>query len=472
MIYVMTSLRLATLFGCAAAVALLQGCGGSKGSSDSSVVAASARVGWDQPAASAAELATLRFVMYVDGVRNELTGASCAPPASDAGFPCSSPLPAMTPGQHTIQLASYVQAGTIIESGKSEPLVITVAGSSLTSGVTVAAPVLSAPASPPGPLAAGAARGTGELVLAGGVRLAVDVVASVERPTALAIAADGTVFVGDGLGAIHVVRNGASAGTGWSSEDASVEGTAVLDLLVDPQFVQTHVVYALEVTSGASRSFQLARYREVNGRLGERAVLLDRVPASTPSPAGAVTMGGDGRLLLALDDGGVASAGQRPGSYNGKVLRLDRDGRTPADQPGSSPVYASELTSPRSVAWDAATSSVWIADTGSQRAERRQQRGRRMIATAHSLPLAGGPAALAVYRSSLIPSLRGSLLAAPAEEPGFLLRSRLSRDGENLDAATERLVLPGSPRILVLKVSPDGSIYVGTEHEILRIAPQ
>lgn len=462
-------LRLATLFGCAAALVLSQGCGRSDRPSDSAgVVTGSARIGWDQPAADAEELATLRFVMYVDGTRNELTGATCAPPATDAGFPCSSPLPAMTPGQHTIQLASYVQAGTIIESGKSEPLVIIVAGSSLTSGVTVAAPVLSVPASPSAPAGAG----RGELVLAAGVRLGIDLVASVERPTALAIAADGTVFIGDGLGAIHVVRDGTRVGTGWSSEDASLEGTAVLDLLVDPQFAQTHIVYALEVTSGASPSFQLARYRELNGRLGERAVLLDRVPASTPSPAGALTMAGDGRLLVALDDGGVPQAGQRPGDYNGKVLRLDPDGRTPSDQPGSSPVYASDLSSPRSVAWDAGTSSVWIADTGTQRAERRQQRGRRTVATAHSLPLAAGPAAIAVYRSSLIPSLRGSLLAAPAEETGFLLRSGVGDVRENLDASTERLMLPGSPRVLLLKVSPDGSIYVGTEHEILRIAPR
>jgi glucose/arabinose dehydrogenase len=200
-------------------------------------------------------------------------------------------------------------------------------------------------------------------------------------------------------------------------------------------------------------------------------VLLDRVAASSESPAAALTSAGD-RLFVALDDGGVREASQRPGAYNGKILRLNADGTTPADQPGSNPVYASGLASPRSAAWDPATASLWLADTGTGRAERRQQRGRGIVATAYDLQLAGGPAALAIYRSTLIPSLQGSLLVAPAEEPGFLLRARVGDSDGNVVGATERLMLPGSPRVRLLKVGPDGSIYVGTEHEILRIAPR
>jgi glucose/arabinose dehydrogenase len=463
----MTPLRLATLLGCAALVALTPACGGSEGSSDAGVVTGPSRIAWDQPASNAAEVATLRFVMYVDGARNELTGASCAPPATVTGFPCSAPLPSMTPGQHTIQLASYVQAGTIVESGKSQPLVITVAGANITTGATVPAPTLSAPESLPS--AAAAARG--EVLLAGGVRLGVEMVAAIEGPTALAIAPDGTAFIGDSRGAIHVARDGSVVGTAWSSDAAAAEGTAVLDLLVDAQFARTRLVYALEVTSGSSRAFQLARYRELNDRFGQRAVLLDRVPASSESPAAALTSAGD-RLFVALDDGGVREVSQRPGAYNGKILRLNADGTTPADQPGSNPVYASGLASPRSAAWDPATASLWLADTGTGRAERRQQRGRGIVATAYDLQLAGGPAALALYRSTLIPSLQGSLLVAPAEERGFLLRARVGDSDGNVIGATERLMLPGSPRVRLLKVGPDGSIYVGTEHEILRIAPR
>ena len=36
------------------------------------------RVGWDQRATDAVELATIRYAIYVDGARSELAGVSCA----------------------------------------------------------------------------------------------------------------------------------------------------------------------------------------------------------------------------------------------------------------------------------------------------------------------------------------------------------------------------------------------------------
>src|SRR5438105_69667 len=56
------------------------------------------RIGWDQPAADAAELATIRYVMYVDGARTELTGVSCGSTAAANGFACTARLPSLTAG--------------------------------------------------------------------------------------------------------------------------------------------------------------------------------------------------------------------------------------------------------------------------------------------------------------------------------------------------------------------------------------
>ena len=45
------------------------------------------RLGWDQPAADTAELATIGYAIYVDGTRTALTGVTCASAAAAAGFP-------------------------------------------------------------------------------------------------------------------------------------------------------------------------------------------------------------------------------------------------------------------------------------------------------------------------------------------------------------------------------------------------
>src|SRR5215204_800907 len=102
----------------------------SPGTSPGESVTGGERLGWDQAASTAAELATFRYVIYVDGVRSELTGVTCGTTAGAAGYQCSGRLPAMTAGSHTLELATYTDAGSVIESAKSSPLRVTVAGSS------------------------------------------------------------------------------------------------------------------------------------------------------------------------------------------------------------------------------------------------------------------------------------------------------------------------------------------------------
>src|SRR5580765_8540996 len=139
-------------------VSLCLSCGGGSGGSDDgssggSVVPGVTRIGWDQVAADATQLASLHFVIYIDNTRNELPGATCSGPAGSSGFSCEAVLPAMTTGQHTLQLASYVLGAVLLESPKSASLVITVSGGgALIAGASTAEassspPQVSAPSS-------------------------------------------------------------------------------------------------------------------------------------------------------------------------------------------------------------------------------------------------------------------------------------------------------------------------------------
>ena len=84
------------------------------------------RIGWDQRAADTAELAAISYVLYVDGTRTPLTAVTCATQASAAGFACSARLPALSAGSHTLQLASFVTDGTVLESERSASLSVSV----------------------------------------------------------------------------------------------------------------------------------------------------------------------------------------------------------------------------------------------------------------------------------------------------------------------------------------------------------
>ena len=69
------------------------------------------RLGWNQPAADAVELATIGYVVYVDGARTALVGAACAPAPAASVFACTAR--SATPGAHTLELAAFVTDGSV-----------------------------------------------------------------------------------------------------------------------------------------------------------------------------------------------------------------------------------------------------------------------------------------------------------------------------------------------------------------------
>ena len=89
------------------------------------------RIGWDQPAADAAELAKLAYVMYIDGTRTVLDSVSCVPSPTTSSpvvtFTCAAGLPTLTPGAHILEIATVDKDGTR-ESARSAPLRVTIAG--------------------------------------------------------------------------------------------------------------------------------------------------------------------------------------------------------------------------------------------------------------------------------------------------------------------------------------------------------
>jgi glucose/arabinose dehydrogenase len=426
-------------------------------------VTGSERLGWTQAAANTAELATFRYAAYVDGNRVELTEVSCGPSAG--AFQCSSRMPAMTPGSHTLELASFVSdAGAIIESGRSAPLRVTVAAAT--------APAGSADARLP----------TDQTTL-DGVRLLVTIVSDhLESPTALAFASGGTGFLAERRGRISLLASTNQSGsplalTGPALDlpDVLLTGTSggLLGLTVHPDFERTRFVYSLYTTAGPDGAprFRLSRFRESGGRLGERVVLLDDV-AAAGNPAGSIGFGPDGSLYVALDDGGDPEQARQAAAYSGKVLRLNADGTTPADQPAGSPVYAADARTPRGFDWHPVTGALWILDgSGAQAQELRVLgRGPRGRARVIPLPPQTGAASMTFYRGQLLSSFQGDLLVA-ANQGQHLLRLRLDRRDSTRIVGSERLFQDAGTPLTLVAVGPDGSLYVGTDRALLRLGP-
>jgi len=144
------------------------------------------RIGWDQRAADAAELATIGYVLYVDGTRTPLTAVTCSSEISASGFACNTRLPALSSGAHTLQLASFVTDGAVLESERSAALRVTV-----TPQTSAALRPRATPASPSSQVWDGTSVETLDHV-----SLRVERVAEgLDAPTDLAFAPDGRMLV-------------------------------------------------------------------------------------------------------------------------------------------------------------------------------------------------------------------------------------------------------------------------------------
>jgi len=447
--------------------------------SGSETINGTERIGWDQRAADTVELAAIGYVLYVDGTRTPLTAVTCATEASATGFACNARLPALSSGSHTLQLASFVTDGTVLESERTASLSVTVVrqtNASLNPGTAAA---------PPSPQA-----WNGTLVetrdhMMLRVELVVD---GLEEPTDLAFAPDGRMLIAERAGTIRILPRAASPAAPADAsrtpvpdsalslaDDLKGEKTAILALALDPQFDRTRFVFAIYTARSRSGDpiFTLARFRESSNTLGDRIVLLDGVRAASPSPAAALRFGADGKLYAAFDDGGDPRRRGDRASLNGKIVRLNPDGTTPDDQAGSTPVYSEGYRSPGGLDWEprSAPGTLWIADrdAGASSVRRvvpdpalRAGEKRGVVRDTYALPAASVPASVAFYRGALFPGFAGNLLVASDEGRHVL---RIAGDG------AEPLLQDRVGGVRAIAVAPDGAIYFANATAIGRLVP-
>jgi glucose/arabinose dehydrogenase len=453
------------------------------------------RLGWDQQAANATELATFRYALYIDGARNELADASCANAAGSSGFACTARFPSMSVGSHTLELATFVAGNPSLESARSSPLSVTVVRSAAVSttgwaeevttvdGVrltleriadglhepTDAAFESSVDSSLGGPALSGLAsprnlsRDFGSL----------SILPPIDWP------ADARLFVTEREGRVRIIRDGRLLPQpALVLEDtATKNGGALLSLALHPRFDRTHLIFLLYSTLSRDGApvFHVRRYREEGDVLVEGITLLDDVPAASARPSASLGFGPDEKLYIAFDDAGDPRRGGDLASFNGKVLRINPDRSTPDDQPAASPVFSYPYRAPRAFDWQPGTGTLWIAD-GVPGAGRLHAvvigdgpAKRTSVRASYDLSSSPDVGALAFYRGE-VTAFSGDLFLA-AGQARHILRVRFDAADRTRVTGTERLLENAVGDVPVVATGPDGSIYFCTAHEIGRLVP-
>jgi glucose/arabinose dehydrogenase len=163
--------------------------------------------------------------------------------------------------------------------------------------------------------------------------------------------------------------------SGKTSRKGEEEG--LLGLAFHPQYAQNGFFYVYYSGAGQPRQV-VGRYRADPARgvadpASERRLIVMDDPFRNHN-GGMLAFGPDGMLYVGSGDGGSAGDphdnGQRLDTLLGKILRVDADGKAPADNPfagraGARPeIWAWGLRNPWRFSFDRKTGALWAGDVG------------------------------------------------------------------------------------------------------------
>ncbi|HYP28957.1 MAG TPA: PQQ-dependent sugar dehydrogenase [Blastocatellia bacterium] len=181
-------------------------------------------------------------------------------------------------------------------------------------------------------------RGAGEIETtpAGAAQFRVETVASgLEVPWSITFAPDGRIIFTERPGRVRVIENGTLRPEPLA-RIAEVEASGesgLMGLALHPRFAENRLLYVAYAYRRDGDKVRVERYREADGGLSDRKVIIEEIPAARFHAGTRLRFGPDGKLYITTGDAGKRELAQQLGSLAGKTLRLNDDGTVPPDNP-------------------------------------------------------------------------------------------------------------------------------------------
>ena len=203
--------------------------------------------------------------------------------------------------------------------------------------------------------------------------------AELQSPWGMAFLPDGRLLVSQKSGSIAVLsRDGRRIEqtiTGLPRVASQGQG-GLLDVALDPEFAKTPWLYwsYAESGEGGLSGTAVARAKLINGRLQATEIIYRQIPKVEGAGhfGSRLVFGRDKALFITLGDRQKFTPAQDMQQSIGKVVRIQRDGRIPVDNPkwkatGARPeIYSLGHRNPQGAALHPGTGVLWLSEHGPQ----------------------------------------------------------------------------------------------------------
>lgn len=300
-------------------------------------------------------------------------------------------------------------------------------------------------------------------------------------PSGFGIAPDGRIFILERSGAIKIYKGGQLLAAPFATLPSAGTGDrGLIGVAFDPEFSINHFAY-FYYTATDDLLNRLVRFDASSDVATGSPVIMYQT--STPSQflhsGGTVAFGPDGKIYLAIGDNGYPPNAQDLSVPYGKILRINRDGSMPDDNPfigqanALPEIWAYGFRNPWRFQFDSVTGKLMAGDVGESYFEevddvkKGQNYGwpvcegyctqftQPLHAYAHSGPssaVTAGP----IYRGDMFPQeYQGNFFFADYGQ-GFIKRATFDSAGA-ISSVQDFDVGAGS--VVDLHTAPDGSLY-------------
>ncbi len=175
-------------------------------------------------------------------------------------------------------------------------------------------------------------------------------------PWAVAISNEGRIYFTERSGSVRVIENGmllTQPLITFGPPFISTGEGGLMGIELDPDFLQNHYIYVMHTYREGNQIYnRVVRLIEQGNKASLDRVLIDKIPGAQIHNGGRIKVGPDGKLYIATGDAADPQLAQDPLSTAGKILRIERDGSIPDDNPFlNSPVYSLGHRNPQGLTW-------------------------------------------------------------------------------------------------------------------------